>query len=439
MAKQNFLAGGFYGKLGATVGQRWRNKRTLRVYVKTPNPDTPDQRANRGRFAQAIHAAQKALVFNNGTQAFYTEGLTEFQYRTSTAKQRIDAGLTGFAVLPLFPNNYTPAIQVTGLSHTMGTGNTVNFQSVDYPIATAPRKVMVEITLQNDTTLEYEEVRQIVTLQTTGDNLFTFVMPSGYSLGTESTIFGVSTDDADYNDNMVYIPQTACGQAVEVSLDDFVWVGYEEQYVLATSAKLSAIAKPLTLSLTGSFTNGCAIERSEFTIQGTFNPSVDQYIRFYLKDPFVVNTGDSISTGQVQTVVTGYTFTIPEQEIDANLGERYWVGENEAVYDWGYNSTQDTDDNAVFILYSDKGQGMTNQKILKGSYPYRDSTGLHTATLNVNGQATIDGSEGLSYEEELLVTPDYPEQAGDTMQIEKAGVGGPLFFYGVSNKSLNMA
>ena len=57
MAKQNFLAGGFYGKLGAMVGQRWKNKRTIRTYVIPHNPNTPEQRKNRNGFAGAVQFA----------------------------------------------------------------------------------------------------------------------------------------------------------------------------------------------------------------------------------------------------------------------------------------------------------------------------------------------------------------------------------------------
>ena len=35
MAIQNFLSGGYYGKLGATVGQRWKNKQNLRNTSKS--------------------------------------------------------------------------------------------------------------------------------------------------------------------------------------------------------------------------------------------------------------------------------------------------------------------------------------------------------------------------------------------------------------------
>ena len=95
MAKQNFMAGGFVGKLGATVGQRWRNKRTIRSYVIPKNPQTPAQRANRGKFAQAIHAAQEAIIFNKGAPCWDKIDVTEWQQRVSTAKQRIDSGVTG--------------------------------------------------------------------------------------------------------------------------------------------------------------------------------------------------------------------------------------------------------------------------------------------------------------------------------------------------------
>ena len=61
MAVQNFLSGGYYGKLGETVGQRWKNKRTIRTYVIPRNPRTEKQQANRGLFANAVTFAQIGL------------------------------------------------------------------------------------------------------------------------------------------------------------------------------------------------------------------------------------------------------------------------------------------------------------------------------------------------------------------------------------------
>ena len=34
MAKQNIISGGFYGKVGELIGQRWKNIRTVRAYTK---------------------------------------------------------------------------------------------------------------------------------------------------------------------------------------------------------------------------------------------------------------------------------------------------------------------------------------------------------------------------------------------------------------------
>ncbi len=64
MAKQNFLAGGYIGKLGDTIGQRWKDKKIIRSYVKPRNPNTPAQQTARQQFALANKLAQQAMVIN---------------------------------------------------------------------------------------------------------------------------------------------------------------------------------------------------------------------------------------------------------------------------------------------------------------------------------------------------------------------------------------
>ena len=64
MAIQNFLSGGYYGKLGETVGQRWKNKRTIRSYVIPRNPRTEKQQAKRVRFS----TTEQTKGYNWGTK-----------------------------------------------------------------------------------------------------------------------------------------------------------------------------------------------------------------------------------------------------------------------------------------------------------------------------------------------------------------------------------
>lgn len=103
MAIQNFISGGFYGKLGAMVGQRWRNKRTLRRYVIPNNPQTPLQQANRSVFSQGVKLAQEAMNLNKGLGLWYIEAIPEFSARVGQASRELTSGKSPADSLPIFP------------------------------------------------------------------------------------------------------------------------------------------------------------------------------------------------------------------------------------------------------------------------------------------------------------------------------------------------
>lgn len=51
MGKMNLLKANWEGKVGQTVGAKWKNKSTIRTYTKPSNPDTAAQQSVRGVFA----------------------------------------------------------------------------------------------------------------------------------------------------------------------------------------------------------------------------------------------------------------------------------------------------------------------------------------------------------------------------------------------------
>lgn len=113
MAKQNFLAGGFYGKLGAMVGQRWKNKRTIRTYVIPHNPNTPAQRKNRNGFAGAVQFAQMGMQMNYYCALFDNPNFTRWNYRMSVARNLKFAGMQDLNLIPLYPIDFTPPLVIT--------------------------------------------------------------------------------------------------------------------------------------------------------------------------------------------------------------------------------------------------------------------------------------------------------------------------------------
>lgn len=50
MGKMNLLKANWEGKVGQTVGAKWKNKSTIRSYTKPSNPDTAAQQKVRGAF-----------------------------------------------------------------------------------------------------------------------------------------------------------------------------------------------------------------------------------------------------------------------------------------------------------------------------------------------------------------------------------------------------
>lgn len=113
MAKQNFLSGGFYGKLGAMVGQRWKNKRTIRTYVVPRNPNTPEQKRNRNNFAGAVQFAQMGMQMNYYCNLFENPSFTKWNYRMSVARLLKFAGMTDLNLIPLYPTDFNPPLTLT--------------------------------------------------------------------------------------------------------------------------------------------------------------------------------------------------------------------------------------------------------------------------------------------------------------------------------------
>lgn len=112
MAKQNFLAGGYIGKLGDTIGQRWKDKKIIRSYVKPRNPNTPAQQTARQQFALANKLAQQAMVINGHQGIWDTSSKPEYAQRVGQAMRRIRLGYPEQDCIPLYPEGQSPALAV---------------------------------------------------------------------------------------------------------------------------------------------------------------------------------------------------------------------------------------------------------------------------------------------------------------------------------------
>lgn len=154
MAVQNFLSGGYYGKLGNTVGQRWKNKRTVRAYVIPANPRTEKQQKNRGNFGECTAKAQLALQMNYNTTLFNSTTASAWNMRMSTARQLQKDGKQGLDLIPLCPISFTPTYIITDISNIQRTNDTYYTANVEGTLPSVQRSLSILVQKQNEQTSE---------------------------------------------------------------------------------------------------------------------------------------------------------------------------------------------------------------------------------------------------------------------------------------------
>lgn len=133
MGFQNFIDGGFIGKVGNVVGQRWKDKRMIRSYVKGTQPNTPAQLESRRLFRIANQLAQQAMNINGHTGIWDTSQKPEYAQRVGLAYKRLRAGMTPEQALPLYPEGYVPPQDLQIVSVTLNeVQNTVTITLTDF-------------------------------------------------------------------------------------------------------------------------------------------------------------------------------------------------------------------------------------------------------------------------------------------------------------------
>ena len=158
MAIQNFLSGGYYGKLGDTVGQRWKNKRTVRAYVIPANPRTEKQQKNRGNFGQCTAKSQIALQMNYNTTLFNSSSTSAWNVRMSTARNLQKDGEQNLNLIPLCPYGYIPTYTITEIYNIKKENETFYTATVEGNLPSVDRSMSILIQTQNPLTSEvYDE------------------------------------------------------------------------------------------------------------------------------------------------------------------------------------------------------------------------------------------------------------------------------------------
>ena len=220
MAIQNFLSGGYYGKLGATVGQRWKNKRTIRTYVIPANPRTEVQQANRGKFANAVVFAQMGLQMNYYATVFEDPNFTRWNYRMKVARELKDQGMLDLDLIPLYPTSFVPPtlIQSIKISGVQGTKH-ITF-AVEGLTSDVDRvlSLMFAIYDENDTFLGYKLYLGYYYASNPG---FLEVDVDDISeINKHCYVRVISNDDVDSATDMIASPRLQV-QTTEIDIRDF--------------------------------------------------------------------------------------------------------------------------------------------------------------------------------------------------------------------------
>lgn len=221
MAKQNFISGGYYGKLGDTVGQRWKNKRTIRTYVIPKNPRTEVQQANRARFANLVPYAQLGMSANKGVSAFIKEDVTEWQARMSACSYFYSLNYKELDLIPLYPQEYVVPYTVSVAKRTNKTKDTYQYLEVVGTLPTNTRSVSILAKYVKGAEKPSEVyLFEGVFEQQEGYNL-KILLPSGLELTEDTKIRIISRDDVDSTTDMI------ASAMINVSKPDIIYLDFD--------------------------------------------------------------------------------------------------------------------------------------------------------------------------------------------------------------------
>ena len=245
MAKQNFLSGGYYGKLGMTVGQRWKNIRTIRSYVIPHNPRTPAQQANRGQFGDCVFFAQVGMQLNYKAPCFEAADKTAWNYRMSVARGLQDLGLTELERFPLYPLNFSVPYQITSANVTEVVDETHVKVHVVGNLPEKERVLTMLILLPGSE--DWKERLAVCVGQNSSEDysLFTFQTPEGSILEPGMQCRFISCDDTDSTTDLIASSQI-----------DLEYIPIDEHEFDTTFVSLTRSGSTFTLTLAEPYQNG---------------------------------------------------------------------------------------------------------------------------------------------------------------------------------------
>lgn len=228
MAKQNFIGGGYYGKLGDTVGQRWKNKRTIRSYVIPRNPRTDVQQANRARFKNLVPYAQLGMSANKGATVFIKENMTEWQARMSACSYFNSLGYNELDLVPLYPADYVAPYVVSIVKRTNKTKDTFQYLEMVGTLPASTRSVTVLAKYVQGAEKPSEVYLFEGVFEQNEDYNLKVSIPAGLELSEDTKVRIISRDDVDSTTDMI------ASAMVNVQKPDIIYMDFDTSVVAIT-------------------------------------------------------------------------------------------------------------------------------------------------------------------------------------------------------------
>jgi len=218
VAIQNFISGGFYGKLGDVVGQRWHNKRVIRTHVIPYNPRTEKQQANRQLFALATALAQEAYNLNKGSPLWDTTKMGQFSQMVGLAKRRLQAGMSPSEALPLYPDGHISNVTLSNPSANWSAWpGRVTITDDSYTF-TDSRTMDIIIQAFDERQNQWVFFNDAVTIPAGSQFSYSFDTDNRYSIPAGGSVQAASSDDASFSGSSIQLPALSLTQPSKVTI-----------------------------------------------------------------------------------------------------------------------------------------------------------------------------------------------------------------------------
>lgn len=206
MGIQDFSGGGFYGKVGAHVGQRCYGQYMLRIYVKTPNPGTPAQKKVQTAFSIGVKFASFSCNLNNKSGTFSDPHNTQIAQRTKRAMQLQKQNALDLNQIPLFEESRNPDFVINSCQ-LYDFDNSLVKVKIAGNLPTTERHLSVcWYNSENEFSLDNCKISNGIFDPNGTDFNFTFPNIEDYEFSEKDKMIIVSNDDKTQSNTLVYMP-----------------------------------------------------------------------------------------------------------------------------------------------------------------------------------------------------------------------------------------